>query len=188
MGTNGEKEYSRAFEKLVESPQDIEGAIAYAIYKWDKRTYIQKEGLELGDPKIRDYHKTTLGDGHVTSLKNRARNILAEYAATATAKAEQQAKQAVLAAIAGVDGKLAALEATVNGKTATIETTVRRRTRFWPAFFSSVAAGVVATFVFAFVLTVAVWLSQNKQNPLGALYKLLHEQAGEEETKDKTGK
>jgi hypothetical protein len=153
MGGEDTKGYSDALQKLVKDRQDLSGAVAYALYKADKRDYIRNNGLTSGDEKIKEFHKIGLGQERVVALRREAQGLLAEYLSSATADAEKRAQEKFLPAIESV------------------KTHIDKRTGFWTA----VGAGVVSTLVFAFVLSLAIWLNRNQQNPFGGLYQLLQE-------------
>lgn len=155
-GANNKKAYSNAFENLVKDRQDLPGAIAYALYKADKREYIRENNLTSDDSRVKEFHTIALREEAVIALKKEAGRLIAEYISSATADAEKRANERFLPAIEGVKSH------------------IDKRTGFWMAVWAS----IVATILFALILTTAVWLNKNQQNPLGGLYQMLHEGTG----------
>jgi len=147
--------YSDAYQKLVNDDGDIEGAIAYALYKRDKLAYAKS--WKPGDPPLADYHKNALGPQAIHSARLAAQNLLSEYTSQAVA-ATQAAEQAKY--VAGVGA---------------LQTLIVNATKFRAVFWPGVASGLAASLIFALVLALAIFLNKNEQNPLGAIYKQLNE-------------
>lgn len=141
-----------AYSRFVRNSADLEGAIAYALYKADKKDFIVHHDLAPEDPQVKNYH-TRLGQETIQALRLRAKNLLSEYTSSVVVEAEERAQAKILDAI---------------GSTQTL---LKRRTSFWSAVMSS----VVGTIAFALILTIAIWLNKNQQNPLGGLYQMMTE-------------
>ena len=82
LGVYMTKDHSDAFEKFIaDKPDDLEGMIAYALYKKQKREFISKKGLSSDDIRIKEYH-LDLNDSRIEMLRETAQNMLNSYAAT----------------------------------------------------------------------------------------------------------
>ena len=128
--------YSTAYETLVKDADDVLGSVAYALYKGDKRAFVRDNNLDAADPRVRNYHKTALGEQGRKALCYRAGVLLNSHSSNAI-EIYEKADGAILKEL-------------------------RARTKFWTA----VGASLAATVLFAIILTIALFIKgQNPLQP-----------------------
>lgn len=136
-------EHSRAFEKLVQEPDDIVGLLAYALYK---RTINERKAAGHGvlSPKDRD------PQGHEISLhRDQAENYLRTFAQTAI----EEEKSAIWVENIKVLSKDILFG--VNEAKNDIKVAIKRGTGFW---WPGVVIGVVAWFL-SLIITLVIYVN-----------------------------
>lgn len=179
-----------------EHEDDVAGAVAYALYKRDKREYIRQHNLPFNDPRVVEYH-LSLGQGAFDGLKARAGQILArrmameatisyerglKAASEETMKAVSQiqadltATKAAVASLPAIQADVAttktvidALPPRIDGAQHALTDVVQRRTRF----FTSVVASVIGAVILGLVFLALLAMHRHGMNPLGPLSPLL---------------
>lgn len=77
-----QKQYSKAYSKLVKDKDDLEGIIAYSIYKEDKEHEIKRLTDEFGsatDGKVLLFIKSRTTDEEINKYRNLAHNRLQNF-------------------------------------------------------------------------------------------------------------
>lgn len=173
--------YNNVYERLVTDQQDLVGAVAYALYKHDKREFIKNRHLSTGDKGVTEYHHQ-VGDVALKAFRLAAESALSQHTARDVAVAYDHAYKAAAGELSNANKALASelIQTTKEVKgvaqelassKAEVIKTINARTKFWMAVW----AGVVGTFAFAVLLSLAIWLNKHQQNALGGVYQLLYE-------------
>jgi len=143
-----ESEFSDAYDKLVNSPDDIVGKIAYAEYRKQKIELIVEKNYDTKHESISGYHND-LNQGRVNSLRNDANITLKLFSngiiAEALEKEGEQVRTGVL-----TDSLLKHIDK----NTKDLENKIRKSTSLTKAIFIN----VLASFVFAGILTAAFYI------------------------------
>lgn len=76
-------DYNFIYKKLVTSPSDVVGAIAYSLYKSEKVQYIeahtQSTGTPPSDKELEGFHRTSNLDLRVVAYRRSAEDLLNEF-------------------------------------------------------------------------------------------------------------
>jgi hypothetical protein len=139
--------YNNVYERLVRDQHDLVGAVAYALYKADKREYIRRNTLGATDEKVLDYHHQ-IGEQVLDGLRLRAVQALSSYTATAAVEAATAATQKA--------------QAPAFDEIKRQVVTVADQTKFWSAVSArSVALGIL--------MLIFIALDRNGMNPLAPI-------------------
>lgn len=88
--------YNYIYKRLVESPSDIVGHIAYSLYKADKVQFINKfkeeNGREPKEGELKPFHDTSCMEGSLNGYKELAITILRDFLDNTLAETIQQAE------------------------------------------------------------------------------------------------
>lgn len=135
---NPQLAYSDALEKLITNDKkDIEGLIAYSLYKIQKQEFAKKlNGIDQNqiNQRLSNYHDD-LTTSRIVSLRAEANDLVSEYATIITqsiaTKDREQQKESYIATH--------------------VVSEIKKATQWW----KSVIFGVIGSFAFAIILTVA---------------------------------
>lgn len=141
--------YSQLVGKIEDEDYDLVGIVAYALYKKSKIEHIVATGKPKHHPDFTDYHQS-LTPTDIAALKSVAEAILQAYA---NQLAQEYAKTAREAAVNSEYLR------SVKEQVASLHDHIQRRT----SARGAVISGVVASFVFAILLTLIA--SIQWQNP-----------------------
>lgn len=137
-------DYSRAFETLVEDPNDLVGLLAYALYKQTVR-----EAVSVGRPILPPSHRFPAATERA-AYRGDAERRLQSFAAAAT----DEATPDIIARGVGVAVEAAKIE---------LMQTIHRRTHFLSAIGVNLAAWVI-TLAITVLLLVTVYLPSWQSN------------------------
>lgn len=145
--------YNNVYERLVKDRTDVVGAIAYALYKHDKRAYMRDRGLVPGHPDMADYH-LRLGENTLNGFRRTAEEALAATTAREVAIAHEKARKEILDELSRTKGALT-------------ELIQKHRSRFWPGVWASLLASVIL----GVVILLLVRFDVVGLNPLDLVFK-----------------
>jgi hypothetical protein len=147
-GSRRQRSYSYAYSKFVNQPDDLEGLIAYALFKAAKVHYCRKH-FEENQTDLRDEEAKRWSDDHSTDhyvrlYRNSANNIINNYANIVVTRETIKLRKSIL------DEELRRLTDSLSGLTG------------WKGFGSNTLTGLAASFLF--ILIGFVIIAVNKGN------------------------
>ena len=78
-----QKKYSEAFSKIVENETDIEGMVAYYMYKQQKQEftekYIRQNSKVSDNDTLKNFHDTCLTDAAIRGYRSQSSELLQKY-------------------------------------------------------------------------------------------------------------
>lgn len=153
-------DYNFIYKKLVQSPNDVVGALAYALYKEEKIAYLtafrDEKKIDPIDAELAEFHRITNVPQRIESYRQQAEGLLQEFlddvlAAQLLAKEEQLKSELIARQIEG-------LAKDVVARTQSIEEAVKTKQSFWPGVRQNIVAGFATTLItFGFVLATWMW-------------------------------
>lgn len=154
MPTSG---YSNAYPRLVHSEHDIEGLIAYALYKQQKRALIVENELGPNHDLVKNYHQT-LSKATLEGFRDRAIFMLQAYAEEIIESQEQSALEEVAQGliVQSINNHIEALHNKLHGKLSLSR-----------GIIIGVLSSLVASIVFGLLILMGASLSE--QNPLNPI-------------------
>lgn len=182
--------YNHVYERLVKDPTDIVGAVAYALYKNDKREYIRQNRLSPDSDDVRQYH-LRMGQQALSALRDAAAKILEARTAREVAVTYEKVLQDVggrleraghsisgqitqsNAAHKTLETALAEVKTQVQNAQTHLQNTVKERTKFWSAVWSSVVGSLVLGAFFLLFLA----LHERGMNPFEPLLQMFRQNA-----------
>lgn len=91
------RKYNYLFSSLVKDKSDIHGHIAYAIYKFDKISYLDKfkkeKGREPTENEIEAFHSSCCTDARIEEYRQHADSILHDFTNNVLAEATSQIEE-----------------------------------------------------------------------------------------------
>jgi hypothetical protein len=148
-----QRTFSYAYNKYVKGDdEDLPGLIAYALYKRAKVAYLQgykvRNGKDATEREINEWAQDHSSDDKIKLFRNQALSSVEKYRQQEVKKAEPEIRKAIEADHLGV----------IHSKVLTL-TGLK-------AFWSSVGAGVVASF-FWIPLAGWIYIGLRESNPMG---------------------
>ncbi len=143
---NSETRHSRAFDRLIDGPDDIVGLLAYALFKQSVRE-AAINGNSI-DTKSRDLPEAT-----VIAFRSSAEKIIEQVVGDAITTATPEIQNA--ATVSRIDAVHSDLIAVIGRERTMIETHVTNRTGFIAAFATNVLAWVVSLIIAFLILYLA---------------------------------
>lgn len=138
--------YSRAFEKLVQGPDDIVGLLAYATYKQSIREAAQ-------DGRTTDRASRSLTPAMVSALRSSAEQVLTEIVNDGIAQATPDIQNT--ATLATLNSHHSEVLTSLQNEGQRLEGHITKRTGFWGAFGTNLAAWVLTLLVAVAILYLA---------------------------------
>ena len=130
--------YNFIYKKLVTSPNDVVGAIAYSLYKSEKVQYIEEHTKAVGNPPddnaLEGFHRTSNLDIRLAAYRRSAEDLLNEFLDDVLATSLLEEKQKLKD-----DAVLQLVEE-------------RTKPRMWIGVAQNVVAGVITSVLTALVV------------------------------------
>lgn len=153
-------EYNFIYKKLAQGPDDVVGALAYALYKEEKLAYVkdfeESRGSAPADADLQEFHRMTNMPQRIDAYKQQAERLLQEFLEDALVivlqEREKQMHQEFVA------NKLESVEARIDLQAKSVHEALAQKNRFWSGVLQNVLAGLVTTLIaFGFVLATWMW-------------------------------
>ncbi len=164
MGSvEGPRSYNDTYERLVHDDTDLVGALAYALYKSDKRDYAKRHNLPYGDERLRSY-ASTVGSKQLESLRHRADEVMRRHLAAVASQAEDAVRKSTI-------GNIHASQQRLAGDLAEAKQSLTRHVSKRTGLGASVIANLIASFLFGVVMLILLAMQNAGLNPLDSLFK-----------------
>jgi len=153
-------DYNFIYKKLVQSPDDVVGALAYALYKEEKIAYLtafrEEKGVDPTDAELAELHRLTNVQQRIDSYRGQAERLLQAFLDDVLAE-ELLAKEAQLKAELSVN-QVNEINNLLLVRASNIEAAVKMKQSFWPGVRQNIVAGLATTLLtFGFVLAAWMW-------------------------------
>lgn len=171
-------EYNFLYKRLVQGPNDVAGALAYALYKAEKVAYIaeceRKNGGPATDEDLQAFHLITNTSVRIEAYQNQAqelvRQFLTDILAQQLAQDRLELRQEYLAV--AVDDLKEHAKATRQD----LLSALAEKNSMWRGVWQNVIAGLVTMLLtFGFVLAVWMWEVGPNQILFGAWQKYIQQ-------------
>ncbi|MBX9835203.1 MAG: hypothetical protein K2X65_03415 [Burkholderiaceae bacterium] len=152
--------YNFIYKKLVQGPDDVVGALAYALYKEEKIAYVIEFQADRQrapeDADLQEFHRMTNVPQRIEAYKQQAERLLQEFLDDALVLVLQertlQMHQEFMAQ------QVSAISTQIESKSQELHQAITHENRFWSGVQQNVVAGVVTTLMaFGFVLAAWMW-------------------------------
>lgn len=153
-------DYNYIYKKLVQSPNDVVGALAYGLYKEEKIAYLTEfktaNNRDPEDADLLEFHRLTNLQQRIDAYKLQAEGLLQEFLDDVLAEQllvqEQQLQSELLSK------KVDHLTTLVTTRANDLRDEVQRKQKFWVGVRQNIVAGLATTLLtFGFVLAAWMW-------------------------------
>lgn len=146
-------DYNYIYKKLVQSPNDVVGALAYGLYKEEKIAYLTQfkveHGAEPTDQDLLAFHRMTNVPQRIDAYKLQAEGLLQEFLDDVLGAALVEQQQSI---------QQNALMQSLRNNNRVLLTAVKGKFNFLKGVVQSILAGLVTTGItFGFVLGAWMW-------------------------------
>lgn len=160
-------DYNHIYKKLVKGPNDVVGALAYALYKEEKIAYInqftQEHQREPADEDLKAFHRMTNVEQRIQSYQDQAEKLLQNFLEDVLTTQLQEEQRKLTDSHAATAFK-------------TITQAIAEKNGFWKGVGQNVVAGIVTTLItFGFVLGAWMWTEGPTKILSGAWHKYTQE-------------
>lgn len=152
--------YNYIYKKLVQGPNDVVGALAYALYKQEKIAYVtdwtEANGRAPIDSELIEFHRMTNMPQRIAAYKQEANTLLQEFLDDALFIVLQERNKEMQEGF--LAQQLSGISNQINARASEHRRSLAKRNGFWTGVGQNVVAGVVTTLIaFGFVLAAWMW-------------------------------
>ena len=152
-------EYNLIYKKLTQGPDDVVGALAYALYKEEKIAYVQQfktdRGSDPEDADLQEFHRMTNVPQRIDAYKQQAERLLQEFLDDALVLVLQERTLQMQQEFIGQ--QVTAITTQIDSKSGELYQAIAHKNRFWSGVLQNVVAGLVTTLM-AFGFVLAAWM------------------------------